>query len=55
MQVIALTVLVSMALALFFIVMFVMSWKASANRCVEQDSLIPFDEPSSSDKETKNK
>lgn len=55
MQVIALTVFVSMALAIFFIVMFVMSWKASANRCVEQDSLLPFDEQPASDNEPKTK
>ncbi len=43
-NVIALTVFCSLALAIFFLVLFIGNWFGSRTRSVEQDALLPLDE-----------
>ena len=45
-NVIALTVFCSLALAIFFLVLFVANWFGSRTRSVEQDALLPLDDES---------
>ncbi len=43
-NVIALTVFCSLALAIFFLVLFIGSWFGARTRSVEQDALLPLDD-----------